>query len=64
MNDYFDWLDRRIEALRREYALAKEKRKIMKRFRQILLLKRKYQDALDVGDMSRVMDLQKEAGKL
>jgi hypothetical protein len=36
----------------------------MKKFRRILLLKRQYQDALDAGDMSRAMELQKEAGKI
>ena len=62
--DFLKVLDRRIEAIRREYASAKEKRKIMKMFRRILLLKRQYQEALDAGDMSLVLELQKEAGNI
>lgn len=62
--DFLNVLDRRIDAVRREYASAKEKRKIMKKFRRILLLKRQYQEALDAGDMRQSLELQKEAGKI
>jgi len=62
--DFLKVLDRRIEAVRNEYASANEKRKIMKKFRRLLLLRRKYLDALEAGDMSLIPDLQKEAGTI
>ena len=62
--DFLKVLDRRIDAVRREYPSAKEKRKIMKKFRRLLLLRRKYLDALEAGDMNLIPELQKEAGNL
>lgn len=57
--DFLTVLDQRIEAIRKENVAPDGRRALMKRFREALLRRKEYTEALDAGNMDRIIELQR-----